>query len=251
MTAAMFSCKSIPILSASLVAAISVVPSCFAGKAPTLVIENAPQRIPEGAIKAKLHGVSVVTTSPMFLESTSSGVTIPTDVVLSAVKMAPELRKELNLPDDPKDITFSDVASAAKAVKTKDIHINTQSSEAIRGVYCGIPKGQSKISWEYLQCDDAARYNAGAITKLLAFDGLDTSKPIVHKVGGIDISFVPVRQNYADALLTGNETVSRLKSSMDAGEHNILDKSAWYDFDRIVTGSYSDDNVIKVAFFKR
>ena len=243
----MFTRRSFPVLNTTLAAAISAASPCFAGEARELVIENSPQRIPEGLIKAKLHGVSVVTTSPMFLESTSSGVTIPTEVVVAAVKTAPELRKALNLPDDPEKITFSDIAHATKTSDTTSIIINSNDIGYVRGVYCGIPRGQAEASWENLTCDDSARYNLGAITKLLAFDGLDTSKTITHKVGVNNVGFVAVRPSYADALIAGNEAIDRLKSSNEASGGQVLDKSAWYDLDELVSGKYSE-NVNKVAF---
>jgi hypothetical protein len=246
MTAAI-SRKPILLFSACLVTALSVALPCFAGDAFELVIENSPDRIPEGPIKADLHGVSVVTTSPIFLESASSGVTIPTDVVVAAVKAAPELRKALKLYNDPGEITFDDIAVAKRAMETAPVTVGSSSSESVSGVYCGVPKEIGKKSWENLSCDDSARYSLDSVTRLLAFDGLDTSNIVMHKIGAKDVAFVPVRPDYADALITGNEAVSRLKSSKRFGSGQILDKDAWYDLDKIINTTH-DTNITKVAF---
>jgi hypothetical protein len=131
----MFSRKSLSVLSTFLALAVSTASPCFAGDATDLVIENSPQMIPEGDIRAKLHGVSAVTTSPMFLESASSGVTIPTDVVVAAVKTAPALRKALNLPDDPINISFPDIVYATKSANKDSAFINTRSYGGITGIY--------------------------------------------------------------------------------------------------------------------
>jgi hypothetical protein len=247
MTAAIFSRKSIPLFCACLVTALSLASPCSAGDALELVIENSPDRIPEGVIRADLHGVSVVTTSPIFLESTSSGVTIPTDVVVAAVKAAPQLRKALKLYDDPAKITFDDIAIAKRTMETAAVTIDRSSSESVRGVYCGIPKEKGKGSWDNLSCDDSARYSLESVTRLLAFGGLDTSNIVMHKVGVNDVSFVPVRPDYAGALITGNEAIGRLKSERSFSGGQILDKDGWYDLDKIINTTH-DTNVIKAAF---
>jgi hypothetical protein len=71
----MFS-KSILFLAISLAVAPRVADSCAAGEATELVIENLPEKIPDSDTKAELRGVRIVTTSPMFLESASDGVTV-------------------------------------------------------------------------------------------------------------------------------------------------------------------------------
>jgi hypothetical protein len=238
-----FSCKSLSVLSTFFIIAISTASRCFAGA--NLVIENSPQMIPEGDIRAKLHGVSTVTTSPMFLKSASSGVTIPTDVVVAAVKTAPKLRKALNLPDDPRNISFPDIVYATKSANKEAAYVSTRSYDGIMGVYCGVPRGDTEASWKHLTCDNTASYNSDVITKLLLFGGLDTSNTIVHDVGGTNVALVAVKPSFAEAMIMGNETVGRLKTLIDDKGSHVLDN--WGDVDKVITGAYSD-NVKRVAF---
>jgi hypothetical protein len=116
-----FSPSSVFTSVAFIVAVLFSTYSSFAGTSATIVIENAPEKILKGGITATLHGVSVVTTSPIFLESASDGVAIPTDVIIAAVKTTPQFKKALKLPDNLDGVKFSEILSAAKTVGPKEL----------------------------------------------------------------------------------------------------------------------------------
>jgi hypothetical protein len=115
----MLSRRSILFLRVALTTVSWVILPCIAGKAAELLIDNSPEKILASGVKAQLHGVRVVTTSPNFSESVSYGVTVPENVIVEAVKVSPELREKLNLPTDPNAFTFSMIAEAAVPCKQK------------------------------------------------------------------------------------------------------------------------------------
>jgi hypothetical protein len=232
---------------ASLAGAMLFMSPCLAAGGTDLLVENSPQRIPEGTIKATLHGANVVTTSPMFLESASSGVTVPTDVVVATVKANPYLRRALKLPNNPGEITFSDIASATKFAENVDVPAIAWTNSAIEGSYCGVPKKDAKESWEKLTCDDSAKYNSEVIAKLLVFDGLDTSKTITHNIDGKYLDFVAIRPNYANALIAGNEIMYKINNSIQTNGSGGFKAETSADFAKIASNSHSE-KINKVAF---
>lgn len=217
-----FSPSSVFTSSAFIVAVLFSTCFSFAGTSADIVIENAPENILKGGITATLHGVSVVTTSPIFLESASGGVAIPTDVVIAAVKTAPQFKKALKLPDNLNGVKFSDILSAAKTVGPKELSTYTSSVEDIKGVYCGIPADQHTVSWDELKCDSTATYSPEAITKILVFDGFDASNTITRKIGDSTVSFVAMKPSYANTLIMGNVAAGQLKASFDASATNNI-----------------------------
>jgi hypothetical protein len=177
-----------------------VIPLCIAGEATELVIENSPQNTRDGDIKAELHGVRAVTTSPKFLESAADGVTVPENVIVEAVKGSPDLQKTLNLPTDPNEFTFSMIAEAAHSAQGRDLRWKP-SNQTISGIYCGIPKSKTKNNgWRDLSCDDNSNYNSETVTRLLLNGGLDINDRITNNVNGQPIRLVVVQPSYASVL---------------------------------------------------
>ena len=213
--------------------ALSVTPSCVAGEAKELVIDNSPQRIADGAIKAELRGVRVVTTSEKFLASTPYGVTVPENVVVEAVTGSAELRKTLELwSNDPNDLTFSKIAQAARAAREKGVTW-TPTNRKIAGIYCGIPKGQTKkVAWGDLSCDSSAVYNSEAVARLLLNGGLETNEEVNANVNGKSIELVAVRPAFASALIAGNETPSIVH---DDGSKIVLNWHRVNDIEKEIT----------------
>jgi len=113
--------SSIVFVTISLTVALCGISQCIAGEIEKLVVENSPQTIPEGGIRAELRGVRIVTTSRKFLESSENGVTVPENVVVEAVKRSPDLKKALNLPADTSELTFGMVTKAIQSTKSKNI----------------------------------------------------------------------------------------------------------------------------------
>jgi hypothetical protein len=232
---------------ASLAGAMLFMSPCRAADGTDLLVENSPQKIPEGTIKATLRGANIVTTSPMFLESAASGVTVPTDVVVATVKANPYLRRALKLPNNPQEITFSDIASATRFAGDVDVPTIAWTNSAIKGPYCGVPKKDAKESWKKLTCDDSAKYNSEVIAKLLVFDGLDTSKTIIHNIGGTYSDYVAIRPNYADALIAGNETMYKINNTIQNKGSSSFNAETSADFAKFTSNSFSE-KISKVAF---
>jgi hypothetical protein len=93
--------KGLLVLAVFLLAWPRSAPISLAGQLSDLVIENSPEKIKDGGIKAELRGVRIVTSSPIFLESAPIGVTVPQSVVVEAVERSPGLKEALNLSPEP------------------------------------------------------------------------------------------------------------------------------------------------------
>jgi hypothetical protein len=202
----MFKQTGVLLFAVSLTTVLPMMRTCIAGEATELVIDNSPQKIADGEIKAELRGVRVVTTSDKFLQSAPYGVTVPKNVVVEAVKGSEDLRKTLELwSNDPKELTFPKIAEAARLAQEKGVTWKP-TNRPIAGIYCGIQKGQDKEgAWQNLSCDSAATYNSEAVAQLLVRGGLETNEDVKTNVDGNSIDLVAVRPAFAFALITGNK----------------------------------------------
>ena len=194
----------ISFFSFTLSAALPLTSACKAGDVKELAIDNSPQNIVDGQIKAQMRGVRVVTTSAKFVESSPNGVTVPKEVVVDAVKGSVELRKALNLwSENSNDLTFSKIATAARDVEGKDIYWKSD-NRSIAGVLCGIPQASTKERlWQDLSCDSSSNYNSEAVAQLLVRGGLETDKDVQAEVNGKSVDLVAVRPTYASTLIAG------------------------------------------------
>lgn len=238
--------KSFVRLAILAVSALCISRPCVAGEAGEIIIENSPQKIQDGAIRAELRGVRTLTTSPNFLQSASSGVTIPTSVVVDAVKESPGLQTALSLTKDPDELTFPKIAEAARLAQGKEVAWNP-SVQVISGFYCGIPKDQSMTaSTEQLTCDRSARYNSEAVAQLLMRGGLDTTNTIYGESDGHNIDLIAVRPSFASVLISSNLSADNLKVAFQGNAAGGF-AAASSQFKAMLTQGADDPNVRRVA----
>jgi hypothetical protein len=174
----------------------------------SLVIENAPDRIKEGEIKAQLRGARIITTSPLFLESTPLTVTVPKSVVIEAISGYPELKDVFNDTDDHSDAKFGKAIDLIKLKKGKSIGLES-SRRIINGSYCVISDAKSS-------CDDNTKYNAEDVAQLVINGGLDQNNITKQEVNGHEVDFIGVLPNYASVLLAGNQAARKLANQKRA-----------------------------------
>jgi hypothetical protein len=174
----------------------------------SLVIENAPDRIKEGEIKAQLRGARIITTSPLFLESTPLTVTVPKSVVIEAISGYPELKDVFNDTDDHSDAKFGKAIDSIKLKKGKSIGLES-SRRIINGSYCVISDAKSS-------CDDNTKYNAEDVAQLVINGGLDQNNITKQEVNGHEVDFIGVLPNYASVLLAGNQAARKLANQKRA-----------------------------------
>lgn len=174
----------------------------------SLVIENAPDRIKEGEIKAQLRGARIITTSPLFLESTPLTVTVPKSVVIEAISGYPELKDVFNDTDDHSDAKFGKAIDSIKLKKGKSIGLES-SRRIINGSYCVISDAKSS-------CDDNTKYNAEDVAQLVINGGLDQNNITKQEVNWHEVDFIGVLPNYASVLLAGNQAARKLANQKRA-----------------------------------
>jgi hypothetical protein len=217
-------------------------------EAPALVVDNSPQQIPDGEIRAQLRGVTTITTSPKFLESGPYGVTVPKDIVVTAVNDSPEVKQKLGLPTDSSEITFTGIMDAAQSAKGMKLIDWQPYKKKIIGVYCGVPKEQMKaFSWQDLSCDTSAEYNSEAVLKLVLKGGLDTRNTISSDVKGRQVQFVAVQPTYASVLLSSNRSADMFKKVFEEQGPNSGDSLA-LQINYLVVHSTTDNTIRSVAF---
>jgi hypothetical protein len=178
----------------------------------SLVIENAPDRIKEGEIKAQLRGARIVTTSPLFLESTPLTVTVPKSVVIEAISGYPELKDVFNDSDDHNNAKFVKAIDSIKLKKVKSIGLES-SRRIINGSYCSISNVDDNI---HFSCDDNTKYNAEDVAQLVINGGLDENNITKQEVDGHKVDFIGVLPNYASVLLAGNQAARKLANQKRA-----------------------------------
>ena len=244
----MLSRESVFLIAICLGASSYCASTSLAAQGEPFVIDNSPDKIKDGEIKAELRGARIVTASSKFLESASFGVTVPKSVVVEAVKSSPSLRQALNLPPKSGELTFPKIINAAQMAQGKNFKWQP-SGRTISGVYCGIPKGKAAdtISWDHLSCDSNTKYNSEAVEELLLNGGFDTDNIINHEVNGHSVGLVAVRENYASAMIAGNQAAYHL-----LGEKRIStihpDTTAFRD---TIAQAAENDDVLNTAFLRK
>jgi hypothetical protein len=193
-----------PFLLCSLLGALCLTSAHMATRAGELLVDNEPDRIMDGEIRAELRGVRVVTTSDKFLQSALWSVSVPKDVIVDVVKSSPQILDVLKLPSyGLNELTFSKIARAA-SISSGNIAGLKTSNRAISGTYCIIPERVAEQGSVDFPCDSTAKYNAEAVAELLLSGGLDLNSDIKTKVDGKTVDLVRVRPDYAESLLVAN-----------------------------------------------